>query len=233
LNRQTFAAWCAHAFTASGCVLGFLAFPAIARGDYRMAFVWIAATAFIDGIDGTFARAARVKQVLPHFDGKMLDYCIDFVNFVISPAYVLYAAGLIEPRYVGVAVAAVLLVSSYHYGNLLALTPDGYFKGFPAWWNIVIFYLFVLQLEPRWNLVLVLVFCVLHFVPIKWIVPSHTRRLRPLNVTVTLLAAITAVGVIVLLPAAPRGLIGISVGCCLFMMAASIVHTFLPEEVRA
>ena len=40
----------------------------------------------------------------------------------------------------------------------------------------------------------------------------------------------TAVAIIVLLPAAPRGLILTSVAFCLYLIAASVVHTFLPED---
>ena len=38
----------------------------------------------LDGIDGTFARMAKVKEVLPHVDGKMIDYVIDFFTYARS-----------------------------------------------------------------------------------------------------------------------------------------------------
>ena len=229
MTGAQFLAWSAHFVTALGAVAGFFALPAIARGDFRTAFVWLAFTIILDGVDGTYARAVRVREVLPRFDGHGLDYCIDFVNFVLTPAYLLYAANLVEPRFADVAVAAVMLVSSYHYGNLDALTRDGYFRKFPAWWNVVVFYLYVLDLGRTVNLVLVAIVCALHFVPIKWIAASRTVRQRPLNVAVACGVAVTAVAIIALMPDVPPWLIWASVALSLYLAAASVVHTFLPE----
>ncbi len=226
-------AWSAHFLTALGSVAGFFALPAIARGDYRTAFIWLLVTIILDGVDGTIARAARVSVVTPRFDGHGLDYCIDFVNFVLTPAYLMYAANLIAPRFAGVAVAAVMLVSSYHYGNLDALTSDGYFRKFPAWWNVIIFYLFILDLGQTANLVVVAVVCVLHFVPIKWIAASRTKRHKPVNVAATAGAAATAVAIVALIPSVPPWLIWLSLLFCGYVVIASIAHTLLPEGQAA
>lgn len=233
MSGRTFLPWCAHAFTVIGCVAGFFALPAVARGDYRTAFLCLVAALVIDAVDGTFARAVHVKERLPDFDGKMLDYVFDFFNFVITPAYILYAVPLVNRRLAAACVVAILLVSSYHYANVKALTPDLYFRGFPAFWNVVIFYLFVLGLGPWGNLALVALFCVLHFVPIKWVSPSRTRRMQALTVVVTATAAVTAAVIIVLLPAPPRWLVLVSAACAIYLVAASVVHTLLPAEVPA
>jgi len=95
---------------------------------------------------------------------------------------------------------------------------------------VVIFYLYVFALGRTWNLIIVALFCVLHFVPIKWIVASHTRRQRPWNVAATVGAAATAIAIIVLLPVPPRWLVLTSGAFCLYLIAASVVHTFLPED---
>jgi phosphatidylcholine synthase len=222
-------AWSAHFVTALGAVAGFFALPAIARGDFRTAFAWLAFTIILDGVDGTYARAVHVKEVLPRFDGHGLDYCIDFVNFVLTPAYLLYAANLIEPRFASAAVTAVMLVSSYHYGNVDALTRDGYFRKFPAWWNVVVFYLYLLSAGRATNLALVAIFCALHFIPIKWIAASRTKRQKALNVAAACGVAVTSVAIIELMPNVPAWLIWLSVGFAAYLTAASVVHTFLPE----
>jgi phosphatidylcholine synthase len=216
-----------------GCVAGFFALPAVARGDYRTAFLCLIAAVLIDSIDGTFARAVGVKDVLPDFDGKMLDYVFDFLNFVITPAFVLYEAQLIDRRFAAPCIVAMILASSYHYGNVKALTADFYFKGFPAFWNVVIFYLFVLGLGHWWNLVVVTLFCVLHFVPIKWVSVSRTRRHQVLNVVATAAAAVTAVAIAAMIPAPPGWLVWISVACSTYLIVVSVVHTLVPPVVSA
>ena len=44
----------------------------------------------------------------------------------------------------GSVVALILIVSCYTFANTKLKTKDNYFRGFPAVWNIVIFYLFLL-----------------------------------------------------------------------------------------
>ena len=42
-----------------------------------------------------------------------------------------------------------LVASAYGFCQMPAKTTDGYFVGFPSYWNIVAFYLYVLQM-PGW-----------------------------------------------------------------------------------
>jgi phosphatidylcholine synthase len=227
--RARLLAWSAHAFTAMGCVVGFFALPAIARGDLRTAFLCLLGALAIDTADGTLARAAKVKEVLPDFDGKMLDYVFDFVNFVISPAFILYQGGLVDEPFAVPCVVAVLVASSYHYGNARAVTSDYYFVGFPAFWNVVIFYLYLLELGPAWNLVLVAVFCVLHAVPIKFLYPSRTRRFQIWNMTVCGVGAGTALAALVAV-SRPRWIVLVSAGCAIYLLVASVAHTVFPKD---
>ena len=84
---QKLAAWSVHIFTASGLLAGFMGLLAAIEGDYRAAMLWMLATLVIDGVDGTFARMARVGEVLPEVSGKTIDYVIDFFTYCILPAY--------------------------------------------------------------------------------------------------------------------------------------------------
>ena len=67
------AAWGVHAFTASGAVLAFFALRAIDGQHFGDAFRLLLVAMAIDCVDGTLARAAEVKRVLPWFDGTKLD----------------------------------------------------------------------------------------------------------------------------------------------------------------
>jgi phosphatidylcholine synthase len=75
-------AWSVHAFTTSGIVLGFLALVAVLKGDAVLAFVMLGLALFVDGVDGTLARKARVSEYTPNFDGASLDLVIDFFTYV-------------------------------------------------------------------------------------------------------------------------------------------------------
>src|SRR5215831_18698276 len=81
------AAWAVHLLTASSAPAGLLAILATIRGDVATAFLWMAYTLAVDAIDGTLARAVRVKEVLPFVDGSQLDDVVDYFTYVIVPAF--------------------------------------------------------------------------------------------------------------------------------------------------
>jgi len=114
---QKAAAWSVHLFTSSGLVAGFMAILSINEKDWRMAMIWLIVALIIDGIDGTFARLARAKEVLPEMDGKTIDYVIDFANYAIIPAYFFYEAQLVEEAWRFPLTAMILLVSALYYGK--------------------------------------------------------------------------------------------------------------------
>ena len=97
-NKEVAAAWAVHAFTASGIVLGFLALVAILEGDRIAAFLWLGLALFVDGIDGTLARRARVREVTPQFDGTTLDNVIDYFTYVVVPAMMIYIEDEVRRR---------------------------------------------------------------------------------------------------------------------------------------
>ena len=62
-----------------------------------------------------------------------------------------------------------LLASAYGFSQVNAKTDDGFFLGFPSYWNIVAYYLFVLQ-PPLWVSVALISICsVLTFVPTPYL----------------------------------------------------------------
>ena len=81
-------AWGVHAFTASGVVCGLLAIDASTETQWRAALGWLFVAVVVDAVDGTLARWVGVKQALPHFDGTLLDNLVDFLNYVVVPAFI-------------------------------------------------------------------------------------------------------------------------------------------------
>ncbi len=179
MNAPTVAAWGVHFYTALGAVLGFLALEATARGNYQFAFAWMALATFIDSTDGMLARRVRVKQVLPQFDGALLDNIVDYLTYVVVPIVLAYIAGLVPSGVWGLFVCSLpLLASGYQFCQVDAKTDDDFFKGFPSYWNIVIFYLYVLQTSVAVNVFLLVLFSILVFVPIRYLYPSKNPVAR-------------------------------------------------------
>ena len=176
-------AWSVHIFTASGLLTGFMAILAIQEHNWRNAMFWLLACLIIDGIDGTFARLFRVKEVLPYMNGKTIDFVIDFATYAIIPAYFFYEAELVNDQWRLPLTFLMLLVSALYYGKEGMVSDDNYFVGFPVLWNMVVFYLiFVLDFTPTQNGLIILIFAILHFIPIKFAYPSQASRLKPLTI---------------------------------------------------
>ncbi len=173
------AAWAVHLYTASGAVLALLALDAIAHGAFGRAFAWMALAMLIDCTDGTLARRARVKEVLPNFDGSKLDDIVDYLNYVFVPIVLLVQAGLLPAGPLGLATAALpLLASAYGFCESEAKTLDHFFTGFPSYWNVVALYLFVLGWAPTTNAWVLVVFAAAVFVPIRYLYPSRMALAR-------------------------------------------------------
>jgi len=170
-------AWGVHLFTASSAPAGILAILAMDRGDAATAFWWMAYTLAVDSVDGTLARAVRVKEVLPYFDGTRLDDVVDYFTYVVVPALFLLRMPLLPP---GVAVPVALapvVASAYGFCRTDAKTADHYFTGFPSYWNVVVFYLYTLG-WPAWvNAGVVVVLAIGVFVPVRYVYPSRTPTL--------------------------------------------------------
>ncbi len=220
-------AWGVHIFTASGLIVGLLALLALVNRDWRTAFVWLFIAVLIDTVDGKLARLVQVKEVLPNVDGRMLDYVIDFTNDVIFSTLFLYQAGLLPSSVRLVCCGAILLVSCYHYTNLKAITDDFHFRGFPAMWNFVVFYLFVLNLSPLWNVIIIGVVCCLHFAPIDFIYPTRTIRLKKLTFSLVLVLAVVNLIILIQQPVRNSVLLTISLLIIGYLMAISLYQTYL------
>jgi phosphatidylcholine synthase len=172
--RQTLA-WGVHAFTASGAVIGALALLAIAGGDLSRAALLMLLALAIDSVDGTLARAVRVRDVLPTFDGRRLDDMVDFLNYVIVPAvFLVWAGSLLSWHWA----ALPILASAYGFSQDDAKTEDDFFLGFPSYWNVVALYLWRFDVSPLAGTVIVALFSAMVFVPFKFLYPSRAPVLR-------------------------------------------------------
>jgi phosphatidylcholine synthase len=174
-GTQRLLAWGAHAFTASGALVGVVALLEIAAGELEHAALWMLVALSIDSVDGFLARAADVSRVLPAVDGRRLDDLVDFLNYAIVPAVFLLAIG----AFVWPILAAVpILASSYGFSQRDAKTPDSFFLGWPSYWNVVALSVWLLELSSASATAVVLVLAILVFVPLKYVHPSRMPALR-------------------------------------------------------
>jgi phosphatidylcholine synthase len=168
-------AWCVHLLTASGAVLAMAALASGVRGDERQAFLWLSAALVIDGLDGTLARAWRVKEVEPRIDGDVLDLVVDYLTYVFVPAFLMWRGGYLPDALAPVLVGIILLSSLYTFARTDMKTEDGYFRGFPALWVIVALYFHVLQPSRAFAAAVVASLAVATFVPIHFVHPFRVR----------------------------------------------------------
>ncbi len=179
-------AFSVHLLTASGSFLAFLSLVAAAEENWTAMFLWLGLALFVDGIDGPIARKLQVKVVLPTWSGDMLDNIIDYVTYVLIPAFALYNRGFMGEGLSFLSAAIIVISSAIYYADTSMKTKENFFKGFPVVWNMVVFTLFVIEPGEWTSFAVVVVSAVLSFVPIHFLHPVRVKRLRPLNLGVFL-----------------------------------------------
>jgi phosphatidylcholine synthase len=221
-------AWLAHAYTASGVVLGFLATLSVIDHQYRQAFFWLYVQVFVDATDGVLARRARVATVLPWFNGAKLDDIADYLAYVLVPALIVWRALLVPSDWALPVAFAILLSSAFGFNREDAKTPDHFFTGFPSYWNIVVFYMFVAQLSPLVNAAILLVLAALVFVPIRYVYPSRTPVLQPVTLTLGVIWAVLMIVMLWQFPAVSRLVFWASLVFPAYYFVVSLVLHFRP-----
>lgn len=200
-------AWSVHLFTASGAVWGFLALRAVFDHEWKPAILWMAAAMLVDGVDGILARWFDVKRYAAGLDGALLDNIIDYLNYTVVPALFLVEAGLVPDGLALPCAIAILLTSAYQFSQVDAKT-DGteeyFFKGFPDYWNVAVVYMLVLGLDPWLNFGCLVLFNILVFVPVKYVYPTRTVRLKKLTLALTCLFGALGAAGLILYPNEPK-----------------------------
>src|SRR5438067_2528926 len=116
-------AWGVHIFTAAGAVFGLLAVQFAADGRFRASFVAMTAATIIDSADGPMARALQVRARVPWFDGTLLDNIVDYLTYVLAPAFLMLRAQMLPAGSLALAIAgAVMLASAYQFCQANAKT---------------------------------------------------------------------------------------------------------------
>ena len=185
-------AFAVHIFTASGAAVAFGALIAAIQGEFTVMFALLGAALLIDGVDGFFARRLRVAEVLPRWSGEVLDHVIDYLTYVFVPALALATGAILPERMAVPAALAIVVSSALYFADKEMKTNDGFFRGFPVLWNLVVFYLFLTHPPPSISLAVDAVLIVLTFVPFKFVHPLRAQRWAPANLALLVLWGVLA-----------------------------------------
>jgi phosphatidylcholine synthase len=188
-------AFSVHLLTASGAGLSLVALMLAAERQFTAMFLVLGLALIVDGIDGPLARRWKVVETLPRWSGDALDFVVDYSTYVFVPAFALVVSGLM-PHYLGIACGVVFAVSgAIYFADREMKTADNRFKGFPAVWNVVAFYLLALKPDGWICAGVILLLVILTFAPVCFVHPLRVRRARALNIALlgvwAVLAALT------------------------------------------
>jgi len=180
-------AFAVHIFTACGAALALLALIFATGGQWAAMFFCLGAALVVDGVDGPLAREFKVAEILPRWSGDTLDLIVDFTTYVFVPAYAIAASGLLPPLLAIPSGVVVVISGALYFADREMKTPDNYFRGFPAVWNLAAFYLYLLE-PPAWlAAAMIVALAAFSFAPIKFLHPLRVKHWRVFNIA--LLAA--------------------------------------------
>lgn len=179
-------AFSVHLLTASGSFLAFLSLISASQKEWTDMFFWLGLALLVDGIDGPIARKLDVKYVLPTWSGELLDNIIDYVTYVLIPAFAFYQSALVGSGLSFLLSAIIVISSAIYYADTEMKTRENFFKGFPAAWNMVVFTLIVVNPGEWATFIIISLSAVMSFLPIYFIHPVRVVRLRIINFSIFL-----------------------------------------------
>ncbi len=223
-------AWAVHAYTSLGIVLGFLALVALVEGRVRDALLLLLIGNLVDGTDGPLARWAHVLKWTPTFSGRKLDDIIDYLNYGLLPIFACYLFGLVTGPYLG-TLCFVLVAAIYGFCQEGAKTDDKYFTGFPNYWNVIVFYMYFLNLPMAANALILVIFGVMVFVPVKY-VSSQTKPFRPLTLGLLFIWLMMVINLIATYPESNPTLVYVSLFMPAYYIGISLYLTYFWPQRR-
>jgi phosphatidylcholine synthase len=189
-------AFSVHILTACGAALALLALIAAASHDWPLMFAALGVALIVDAVDGPLARCFKIGERLPRWSGETLDLVVDFTTYVVVPAYAIAAGGLMPEPWSVLAGMIVAVTGALYFADRNMKTADNYFRGFPAVWNVIAFYLLLLRPASAITAAIVAVFAVLTFVPVRFVHPFRVRYLRIVSVALLMLWSVLAIAAV-------------------------------------
>ena len=172
-----------HFLTGSGIIFSFLALVSVIEGYKLQTFMFLGIALIIDIVDGTLARKYKVDVIFPNIDGKTLDTIIDYINYILIPCIMLYKFNYLPQNFSLIIPIVILCISLYSYINIKLIDASFSYLGFPSIWNIILLYLEILSFNKWINLLIIIFFVFLKFVPFKVLHPMRFPKLKKTNIT--------------------------------------------------
>lgn len=235
---QRIAGWLVHLYTALSGIIALYCLYAIYYGEYITAFWLMGAALVIDASDGTLARRVKVNMSVPMINGALLDNIMDYLNYVMVPAFFFMISDVLPAGWSAALPSAIMLASAYQFTQTEAKTADHFFKGFPSYWNFVAFYMYISGFTQTTNALILAFIILLVFIPIKYIYPSrmdnvtHQAWIRHLILGLTLLYGVVTVTLLWLYPERPRLLIHYTQAFVTFYVLTSLYRTLFPLKPK-
>jgi phosphatidylcholine synthase len=166
--------------TASGVAFAFLAMAEVvgAELDPRWVFGWLTLAVVIDAADGPLARLWDVQSHAPRIVGGTIDLIVDYLTFTFIPLVLVWRMDWL-PGWDGLWVTLAMVASLFGFANTSAKqADDGFFLGFPSFWNVVAYYIGLLSVEYGTtggyvSLAVLLALSVLTLVPVRFVYPNQ------------------------------------------------------------
>lgn len=175
-------AWGLHTVTAAGVVVGYVGLNSVMEGHARAAILWLVAALVLDGIDGPIARAIDVGARVPVLNGNTLDLIVDYFTCTIVPVAFLYRFNVLPDDVGGPIGFAILLVSALWMSRTDQETADGWFRGFPAEWNMIIPTLYLVHADRWLSAVVCVAFCGFTLSSVEFPHPVSVRHQRGISI---------------------------------------------------
>ena len=179
MNRRV-RAHLVHLYTAIGIGFAFLAAMETCGPDPdpRRVFVWLTVAVLIDASDGPLARAWKVKRYAPKIDGRTIDDIVDYITFTFLPLLLVWRMGWL-PWPAMAPIIPALVASLFGFANTGAKQEgEGFFLGFPSYWNIYAFYagLWYRLYGPIVPLIVIVGQTLLTVLPVRFLYPNLAPR---------------------------------------------------------
>jgi phosphatidylcholine synthase len=189
--------------------------------------LWLALVALVvDGTDGMLARRLEVRKHIPWFDGTTLDNVVDYLTYAVAPMVLLWTQGYLgEGLSATVLAVTPLMASAYQFCRVDAKTEDHLFLGFPSYWNVLAFYVVVLDLHVATVALVLLVCSVLVFIPVGYVYPSRTSTLRGVTLALTSLWLVSYAVLLAQMPHPGPLWLVLSLGYLVYYVGLSIALT--------
>jgi len=202
-------AYLVHVFTASGVGFAFLAVAEVVGGnlDPRWVFGWLTLAVLIDVADGPLARLWDVQSHAPRIMGGTIDLIVDYLTFTFIPLVLVWRMDWL-PGWDGLWVTLAMVASLFGFANTSAKqAKDGFFLGFPSYWNVVAYYIGLISVEygtagSYVSLGALLALSVLTLVPVRFVYPNRVSM--PWRAVVSVGGALWLGLLLALLPTFPE-----------------------------